>query len=297
MNDKLACLLCLLIISLAPSVAVGQAELTIYNVTTADRSAIRLNALVNIAVSIHNSGTMPVNVQAACTSGNPREPLALGPAKIIAAGGGGILSIAVKAAGNQFATVAGQSYFRPSLYILDTTRGGSPFTRVFRDSNNSDHESKLQIPTDGSAPILDSWMECSASDQDGDGHIRMRCGGSDCDDTDPDRFPGNAEVCDANHHDEDCDPSTFGARDQDYDESLDASCCNRSETGSWHCGTDCDDRNPAIVAQAQICLDDSTVRICNPSAQPNGVLWENHSCLSVGAQRCQKQPNGTGICI
>jgi len=47
-------------------------------------------------------------------------------------------------------------------------------------------------------------------DGDGDGAIATACGGDDCDDSDPERFPGNTEICDADDRDEDCDPTTFG---------------------------------------------------------------------------------------
>ncbi len=61
-------------------------------------------------------------------------------------------------------------------------------------------------------------------DQDGDGVWSVSCGGADCDDNDPLRFPGNVEVCDANGRDEDCDPTTIGERDADGDGFVDASC-------------------------------------------------------------------------
>lgn len=89
---------------------------------------------------------------------------------------------------------------------------------------------------------------CVPPDRDGDGHIAVGCGGDDCDDADADRFPGNAELCDARAHDEDCDSSTFGFRDADGDGAADATCCNVAETGGANCGDDCDDsvagRNP-----------------------------------------------------
>jgi hypothetical protein len=57
----------------------------------------------------------------------------------------------------------------------------------------------------------------SAPDEDGDGSGDAACVdergvplGEDCDDDDATRAPGNAEVCDAAGHDEDCDPATRG---------------------------------------------------------------------------------------
>ncbi len=61
-------------------------------------------------------------------------------------------------------------------------------------------------------------------DSDGDGHVSISCGGDDCDDGDPNRYPGNTEVCDARGHDEDCDLNTFGNRDSDNDGYVDAYC-------------------------------------------------------------------------
>ena len=87
-------------------------------------------------------------------------------------------------------------------------------------------------------------------DADGDGVPAITCGGTDCDDADPDRFPGNAEVCDGARHDEDCDAATYGARDRDGDGATDAQCCNVAMDGSLRCGTDCDDRDGTIAPGA-----------------------------------------------
>ncbi len=107
---------------------------------------------------------------------------------------------------------------------------------------------------DGDACTTDA---CSAEDDacvnapvdaDRDGHVAASCGGDDCDDSDPLRFPGNTEICDAEHRDEDCDPSTFGERDQDGDGAFDLRCCNAQPGGGApRCGTDCDDVRASVA--------------------------------------------------
>jgi hypothetical protein len=91
-------------------------------------------------------------------------------------------------------------------------------------------------------------------DGDGDGSISPACGGNDCDDADPIRFPGNTEVCDVDAHDEDCDASTFGFRDADSDSFPDSACCNEREDATRACGTDCDDAQPSVhPTEAETC--------------------------------------------
>ncbi len=90
------------------------------------------------------------------------------------------------------------------------------------------------------------FAECTGNpDIDGDGVRSVVCGGADCDDDDANRFPGNAEVCDAAGVDEDCDPATVGERDVDGDGVSSALCCNGAA-----CGQDCDDArrgtNPSV---------------------------------------------------
>jgi hypothetical protein len=82
-------------------------------------------------------------------------------------------------------------------------------------------------------------------DADGDGHEDESCGGDDCLDNDPHNFPGNAEVCDPDGHDEDCDLTTYGFRDEDGDNFGDFRCCNVSGDDET-CGEDCNDARRAI---------------------------------------------------
>lgn len=102
-------------------------------------------------------------------------------------------------------------------------------------------------------------------DADGDGAAATACGGTDCDDGDPLRGPTVTEVCDAEGHDEDCDPTTTGSRDQDGDGFVDATCCNGTT-----CGDDCNDvLAGAHPGQAEAC--DGVDNDCD-TAVDEGVL-------------------------
>lgn len=89
----------------------------------------------------------------------------------------------------------------------------------------------------------DACDECP--DADSDGALDAACGGSDCDDSDPNRYPGNTEVCDVEGHDEDCDPNTLGD-DGDGDGYASDECCNRQVGGELRCGLDCDDTRAGV---------------------------------------------------
>jgi hypothetical protein len=73
--------------------------------------------------------------------------------------------------------------------------------------------------------------------------------GTDCDDTDANRYPGNREVCDTMMHDEDCDATTHGGLDADNDGFESSACCNGTM-----CGTDCNDGRPDVHPMAtEVC--------------------------------------------
>ncbi|WP_265561810.1 putative metal-binding motif-containing protein [Sphingomicrobium arenosum] len=80
------------------------------------------------------------------------------------------------------------------------------------------------------------------TDQDGDGVTAIAFGGDDCDDNDPNRYPGNPEIPDEGH-DEDCDPRTYGELDRDGDRFFDARPYNVGSNGTVYRGDDCDDLN------------------------------------------------------
>ena len=101
-----------------------------------------------------------------------------------------------------------------------------------------------------STPAEDRQLTCESNpDADGDGVIDAACGGADCDDRNPNRYPGNTEVADEFHVDEDCDPSTFGNVDNDGDGYFSAYYCNGD-----NCGTDCDDNRASThPGAAEVC--------------------------------------------
>ncbi len=99
----------------------------------------------------------------------------------------------------------------------------------------------------------DNVCELVQVDADSDGHVSSGCGGTDCDDNDPARYPGATEVC--NQKDEDCNDATYGV-DADTDGFESAACCN----GPGNCGLDCDDTRVSVHPDgSEICngLDDN----------------------------------------
>jgi len=129
---------------------------------------------------------------------------------------------------------------------------------------------------DGIACTVDACSESAgactsaAPDSDGDGVGDASCRdadglalGTDCDDADPNRYPDNPEVCDAEERDEDCNPLTIGARDDDGDGHISDQCCNVDPDGVRVCGDDCMDDGEPFVHRGAFELCDGLDNDCN----------------------------------
>jgi hypothetical protein len=196
---------------------------------------------------------------------------------------------------------------------------GVAVRRVSAEPASKPPSSKL--PTAATAAPSAKLGDCDA---DRDGFRSIACGGNDCDDRDPLRFPGNVERCAgrlsdgraAAEHDEDCDPCTVtasgasGDGDEDHD-GIPSAACRNTRLGAevpLGCdaryvgydpragvvfGRDCDDNNPAVVVGSQVC-DGPNAKICSISAATAG-RYIPAACPA--GTTCLAQPNALGICV
>ena len=94
-------------------------------------------------------------------------------------------------------------------------------------------------------------------DDDGDGFTELM---GDCNDLDPEVFPGNEEICDGK--DNDCDESTVDLIDGDFD--------------GVFCDIDCDDSDPLMTpGREELC--DGKDNDCDPLTQAD-VDEDGQSC-------------------
>lgn len=98
------------------------------------------------------------------------------------------------------------------------------------------------------------YITVGSADKDRDGHKSDRFGGDDCDDKDPNRYPGNAEIGDTEGHDEDCNPETIG-KDHDGDGYVSDRFFNVAGGGIENRGRDCNDENAGVSPDA--------IEVCN----------------------------------
>lgn len=143
--------------------------------------------------------------------------------------------------------------------------------------------SSVSDPSSGNSSRLSSECSCdfdedgelsarcggSDADEDGDKHDALEAEGDDCDDTNPERYSGNAERCDPAGVDEDCDFATVAGsseqedkknydrnRDRDGDRAMNLRCVNVDpESGQGfldlHAQYDCDDTTPLAGPDAK----------------------------------------------
>jgi len=116
---------------------------------------------------------------------------------------------------------------------------------ILGDINNDCYVNLIDV-----ALLAQNWLLCGNpfdplcdenADADGDGHYGIAYGGDDCDDNDPNTYPGAPELCDGK--DNDCD-SIIDNKDIDGDGYIDVSCG----------GADCNDLNADVNPDApEIC--------------------------------------------
>jgi subtilisin family serine protease len=118
---------------------------------------------------------------------------------------------------------------------------------------------------------LDQAQPPTCDDVDGDGYYnRADCGTEvDCDDNDPDAYPGAPEIC-------------GDGIDQNCDAVPDDGCCFDNDGDGWtDCDGDCDDGNPTIYPGAPEICRDGIDQDCNGRDQKNhcdGDSGTNENC-------------------
>ena len=138
-------------------------------------------------------------------------------------------------------------------------------------------------------------------DADGDGAPAPECGGYDCDDSDPDRYPGNVEICDGEGRDEDCVPTTLAGDegDGDGDGFVLATCCYLTPRAVLECGTDCDDtsfgRNPGAIEVCNGRDDDCNGVLDHPDEDDDRDGFADDRCAGMAGADCDDRDPATHV--
>jgi hypothetical protein len=205
--------------------------------------------------------------------------------------------------------------FAPLALLVAACNGGTTSTAdgshadaiASMDSIGGDAARPDGSPIEVASETRADAVTCANPDMDGDGHMAIACGGDDCDDNDPNRYPGNVEVCHYDMtvpmtfrtdptHDEDCDPTTYAnptTRDGDHDGDgyVDHVCSNIDRSGNLYHGPDCADTAPVAAVPASLgtavqpqSIHPTAVEICN------GVDDNCDGVIDEG------DPGGGGMC-
>jgi hypothetical protein len=189
---------------------------------------------------------------------------------------------------NSAAATAENGGANPRTYAPTTWAGGSSYSHWNEGSYAAGNINSLMTPQIGAGEAIHDpgpvalgfmedmgWTLCvQCADGDGDGFTDIACGGTDCDDNDPNNYPGNTEVCDG--QDNNCD----GQIDEGFDSDGD---------GVTTCQGDCDDNDPNnFPGNTEVCdgldnnCDGQIDEGCTPNDGPETAIQ-----LSIGDTVCE----------
>jgi hypothetical protein len=191
----------------------------------------------------------------------------------------------------------------PDCIDVDSDGDGVPDDADCANNDASIHPGAAELPDDGVDQNCDGYDRLTCwidADADGAGTgdwvfvdawscLPFAPAGGDCDDTDPDNFPGNPEVCDGSDNDCSGSPDADAAGEVDADGDLSLSC------------DDCDDADPANFPGApELC--DGLDNDCSgaPDADVGGEVdldADSHlSCADCDDDDPANVPGGEELC-